>query len=171
MEENGVRRVLWVPAKLDQEAEKLREKIGYTRSGFYRYALTRLLEQMLLTNLQEAQLRPWQEVVGALTGIETGDTEITVILTCTISKQIAISLPKDQLETSQLQQLIGKKIGILKTDNPKKPYMIRLMEIPVAQKTSSWLLWSRHSLLLTALKFDALKFALSQSGLRLSWWF
>jgi hypothetical protein len=42
----GVRRVVWIPTKLDQKIEEARKTIGYTRSGFYRYAVTRLLEEM-----------------------------------------------------------------------------------------------------------------------------
>ena len=75
--EEGIRRVVWVPKKLDKEIEILRRKIGYTRSGFYRYALTRLLEQLLLSKRTKVQLRPWEEIIGTLQTIETNSQTIT----------------------------------------------------------------------------------------------
>ncbi|MEM2440516.1 MAG: hypothetical protein QW493_04805 [Candidatus Bathyarchaeia archaeon] len=44
--ENGVRRVVWMPLELDRIAEDTRKKMGYTRSGFYKYAVTLLLQQL-----------------------------------------------------------------------------------------------------------------------------
>jgi hypothetical protein len=73
---------------------------------------------------QKQYLEPWEEAIGTLERIEPNQTETTAILICTIQKRIAIALPK----TNQLNKLIGKKIGILKTDDRKKPYTIRLME-------------------------------------------
>lgn len=46
MEESGVRRVVWVPNELDEIIEKVRKKLGISRSGFYRNAVLRYLESL-----------------------------------------------------------------------------------------------------------------------------
>jgi hypothetical protein len=171
LEENGIRRVVWVPQKLDDEIENLRQKIGYTRSGFYRYAVTRLMEQMLLSKRKEVKLRPWEEIVGVLKTVETDTETVTAIISCTQNLEIALPYPKDTTEATTIQNLnkhLGQKIAILKTDIPEKPLIIRTFkQTPVAQNASSWLLWLRRSMSLTTFKFDGLKFALWLFGLRL----
>lgn len=46
MERNGIRRVVWMPLELDSLAEETRKKLGLSRSGFYKYAVTQLLQQL-----------------------------------------------------------------------------------------------------------------------------
>lgn len=46
MERNGIRRVVWMPYELDNLAEETRKKLGLSRSGFYKYAVTSLLQQL-----------------------------------------------------------------------------------------------------------------------------
>ena len=45
-EEKGVRRVVWIPLELDALIEGVREKIGLSRSSFYRNAVLRYLESL-----------------------------------------------------------------------------------------------------------------------------
>jgi hypothetical protein len=45
-EEKGVRRVVWIPLELDALIEEVRNKIGLSRSGFYRNAILRYLESL-----------------------------------------------------------------------------------------------------------------------------
>jgi len=133
LEENGVRRVVWVPEKLDQEIENLRKKIGYTRSGFYRYAVTRLMEQMLLSKRKEVRLQPWEEIVGTLKTIETTTETITAIISCTQNLEIALPYQKDTTEANIIQNLnkqLGQKIAILRIDNPKQPLTIKTLNEP-----------------------------------------
>jgi predicted DNA-binding transcriptional regulator len=121
---------------------------------------------------QETHLSPWEEAIGTLDKVENSETHTIALLTCTYKKQIAIPLPKDQPETKKLQELLGKKIAILKTDNPDKPLAIRAFtETPDAKNIHCWNLWLRRSLLCFALKGYALKFSLWYLGLRLRWWF
>lgn len=121
---------------------------------------------------QQTYLAPWQEAIGILDRIETSETQTIALLTCTYKKQIAIPLPKDHPETKKLQKLLGKKIAILKTDNPQKPLAIRsFMEPPDANNQCCWKQQLRRSLLCYAFKRYALKFSLWLSELRLSWWF
>jgi hypothetical protein len=131
--EKGVRRVVWIPQKLDQEIEDLRRNIGYTRSGFYRYALTRLMEQLLLTRQTEVNLQPWQEIIGTLKEVKTDGETTTAIITCTHNTDYSISYPNGtkEAETLQtLQNLKGQKVAILRTDLPDKPIIIRSLKEP-----------------------------------------
>ena len=47
-EENGTRRSVWMPKDLDIVVEKARRKLGLNRSAFYKYALTKLLQDLSL---------------------------------------------------------------------------------------------------------------------------
>jgi hypothetical protein len=91
------------------------------------------LEKSKLKTLaqQNVYLRPWDEIVGTLSGTEITHTEITALLTCTYEKHIAITIPKDKPEIQQLQEqlqtLQGQKIAIFKTDNPQKPFIVRTL--------------------------------------------
>lgn len=44
--EKGERRTFWIPNNLDSIIEEVREKLGMSKSAFYRYAVVRLLEEM-----------------------------------------------------------------------------------------------------------------------------
>ena len=172
---NGIRRVVWIPSKLDEKIEDTRKRIGYTRSAFYRYAVTRLLEQMsILSKPKEIQLRPWDEITGILCGLEANDFEISAILSYTRSEDIAITFPKNSQEATLLKQnlnnLLGQKIAILKTDNPQQPLIIKILgETTVADNYPLALLLFRSSMLCVAFKdfrLVALKFALMRLGPR-----
>jgi len=43
--ESGKRRTVWLPAKLDQKAEEVRESLGLGLSAFYRFAITEIVKQ------------------------------------------------------------------------------------------------------------------------------
>jgi uncharacterized linocin/CFP29 family protein len=79
---------------------------------------------------QRTYLKPWQEIIGTLTGIETTETDLIALLTCTFEKHIAITIQGDRPETERVQKLLGRKIAILKTDNPQKPLVIRTIPEP-----------------------------------------
>lgn len=77
---------------------------------------------------QMVWLRAWDEVIGTLTGIETTDTDIVALLTCTIEKHAAITIPTANSDIQQqLKKLLGRRIAILRTEDPSKPFMIRLI--------------------------------------------
>jgi hypothetical protein len=129
--EKGIRRVVWVSEKLDREIENLRHNIGYTRSGFCRYALTRLIEELLLTKQKELHLQPWQEIVGTLKEIKTNEETTTAIITCTQHTDCSISYSNGTKEAETLQTLQnskGQKIAILRTDIPEKPILTQRLE-------------------------------------------
>jgi len=53
--DSGIRRMVWLSWTLDSLAEQARESMGLSRSGLYRYALTRLLEQMSILSSKVKQ--------------------------------------------------------------------------------------------------------------------
>lgn len=55
MTKKGVRRMVWLSITLDRLAEQARGSMGLSRSGLYRYALTRLLEQMSILSTKAKQ--------------------------------------------------------------------------------------------------------------------
>ncbi|MCD6263954.1 hypothetical protein J7L60_06075 [Candidatus Bathyarchaeota archaeon] len=44
--EKGIRRTFWLPNDLDKIVEDARIRLGMSRSGFYRYAIIRILENL-----------------------------------------------------------------------------------------------------------------------------
>jgi ACT domain-containing protein len=55
--ENGVRRVVWMPSELDNMAESTRQKLGLNRSAFYKYAVTKMLQELnvLTTSIHKTE--------------------------------------------------------------------------------------------------------------------
>jgi len=45
--EKGTRRTIWLPTNLDAKAEEVRKALGLGRSGFYRYAVTKIIESTI----------------------------------------------------------------------------------------------------------------------------
>jgi hypothetical protein len=43
--QKGTRRTVWLPAELEAKAEEVRRALGLGRSGFYRYAVTKIVER------------------------------------------------------------------------------------------------------------------------------
>ena len=134
------------------DVEKIRTSCGI---GNWNTALKHLLELHSQGSIQgqrttkgwvfwsyeETHLVPWQEAIGILDRLETSETQAIALLTCTYKRQIAIPLSKNQPETKKLQNLIGQKIRILKTDIPDKPIIIRTLDATTAaHKKPYWLL-------------------------------
>jgi hypothetical protein len=151
--EHGIRRVVWLPKKLDAKIEETRRSIGYTRSGFYRYALTRFLEDLLLYKQKTVHLQPWEEITGTLKEIRIDAETTTAVITCIHHTDYAISYPNQTKEAETLQTLKnqkGQKVAILRTD---QSILIRNLKEPAA--TSKLFLQSllvRSSLLWIAFK-------------------
>jgi len=45
-DEGGTRRSVWMPENLDIIIEQTRKKLGMNRSAFYKYAVTKLLQDL-----------------------------------------------------------------------------------------------------------------------------
>ena len=83
-------------------------------------------------NLAEKKnLRVWEEIVGVCSKIREEDSKIIIFLR-TDKGMFKILLCRDFLEPLKLNELLkkiqGRKIGILRTDDPKKPYVIRIIK-------------------------------------------
>ena len=67
-------------------------------------------------------LKNWEEAVGDLTGIKDDDLIITLEFT-TVWK---VDVPKISKNlTNKLKNMIGKRIGVIKTDIPGKEVLVR----------------------------------------------
>jgi metal-responsive CopG/Arc/MetJ family transcriptional regulator len=43
--EKGKRQTVWLPEKLNEKAEEVRQKLGLSKSGFYRFAIVEIIKQ------------------------------------------------------------------------------------------------------------------------------
>jgi hypothetical protein len=77
---------------------------------------------------KEVRLQPWQEVVGTLKEIKVEGDHTTAILRCTRQVYFVISYLNGTKEAEILQtldDLLGKKVAILRTDIPENPILAR----------------------------------------------
>jgi hypothetical protein len=85
----------------------------------------------LRNSIIEKHLQTWEEITGVCYEIKVENKEKIAIYLKTTAKTYKIFLPCNLFER-QLEKLIkevkGKKIGILRTDDPSKPYVIRIVE-------------------------------------------
>ena len=67
--------------------------------------------------MKKTNLRPWQEVIGTVEGVET-DKEIAVIRISS-RRRVSLEIPINELKgcDMSLEQLVGQRISILRTDN------------------------------------------------------
>jgi len=77
-------------------------------------------------------LKPWQECVGTYRGLRTSKNEIAIILSLTNGQVLEIFLHKASVEeenvlTELRNNLIGRKIGIMKVDDRENPILIRTL--------------------------------------------
>lgn len=54
-EENGTRRTIWVASDMDIIIENTRKRLGMNRSAFYKYALTKLLQDLSILSARVHQ--------------------------------------------------------------------------------------------------------------------
>jgi len=77
---------------------------------------------------KEIRLQPWQEIVGTLREIKVEGDQTTAILRYTRQVDFVISYLNGTKEAEILQtldNLLGKKVAILRTDIPEKPILAR----------------------------------------------
>jgi hypothetical protein len=77
---------------------------------------------------KEIRLQPWQEIVGTLREIKVEGDQTTAILRYTRQVDFVISYLNGTKEAKILQtldNLLGKKVAILRTDIPEKPILAR----------------------------------------------
>lgn len=72
------------------------------------------------------KLQQWEEIVGFLKGFENSK-EGTVTLIVEINNTfVRIDLPA-LYDMTKYRALMNRKVGILKTDDPQRPYLVRVM--------------------------------------------
>jgi len=90
-------------------------------------------KQSTLPKRKEVRLKSWEELQGTLTRLEANDYEISAIFTCTRNIDMAITFSKDSKEATILEKalnnLLGQKIAILKTDRPQQPIIIKPVDV------------------------------------------
>ena len=84
----------------------------------------------LTANVPIKHLSLWEEIVGVCTEIREEDSKITIFLRSG-KKMFKILLCRDFFESIKLNELLkkiqGQKIGILRKDDPKNLYVIRII--------------------------------------------
>jgi len=67
--------------------------------------------------MKKINLRPWQEVIGTVDGVET--YEESVVINILTSRRVSLEIPINKLKVYDvsLEQLVGQRISILRTDN------------------------------------------------------
>jgi len=79
------------------------------------------------TEAREEHLRLWDEVLGVYQGVEITEFQATLLF-----RKLRISFPVHSPEAEILKKLgdslLGKRIGILKTDLREKPLVIRVLK-------------------------------------------
>ena len=83
---------------------------------------------MFASEPQAVRLPLWSEVVGVFNGLSSDDSRIYINIG---NKKLYI--PKESIESETAvdnlhQGLIGHKIGLLHTDEPMKPLVVRLID-------------------------------------------
>lgn len=88
-------------------------------------ALTQTFDDTLVTRLGE-----WQEVIGVLRSVDRISGVITF-------RNLRVIVPPRELEALRdLESFTGRRVGILRTDLPHKPLLLRLAEEPSADEAN-----------------------------------
>ncbi len=69
-------------------------------------------------HVTKLKLECWQEVIGLLERIENGNNGTKLL---TLLMRVGVEVP----HKLDVEELIGHKVGILRSDDPKKAYLIR----------------------------------------------
>jgi hypothetical protein len=81
-------------------------------------------------DVKEIKLEVWQEIIGHCVRFEAKKDQVTVILRV-CGQNVRIAYPRNSEEGIVLRRfgrkLVGQKIGILRTDIPAKPIVVRVM--------------------------------------------
>jgi len=82
------------------------------------------------TDVKEIRLQVWEEVIGKCVKFETKKDQIVAILRI-CGRRVRMAYPHDSQEGIILKRfgrkLVGQRIGILRTDIPAKPIIVRIM--------------------------------------------
>jgi len=82
------------------------------------------------TDVKEIRLQVWEEVIGKCVKFET-KKDLAVVILRICGRRVRMVYTRDSQEGIILKRfgrnLVGQKIGILRTDIPAKPIIVRIM--------------------------------------------
>jgi len=82
------------------------------------------------TEIREMKLQIWQEIIGDCVKFEAKKDQVAIILRI-YGQNVRITYERNSKEGIILKRfgrkLVGRKLGILRTDNPVKPIAVRIM--------------------------------------------
>jgi hypothetical protein len=89
------------------------------------------------TDIKEIKLQIWEEIIGNCVKFEDQKDQVVLVLRTCQNMQIAYQRKsKEGIILRKFgKKLIGRKLGILRTDIPAKPIVVRI--IPKKKSTSS----------------------------------
>ena len=84
---------------------------------------------MTKTDIREMRLKIWEEIIGCCVRFEVKRDQVAVILRACQNVQIAYERnSKEGIILRRFgRKLVGRKVGILRTDIPAKPIIVRVM--------------------------------------------
>jgi len=92
---------------------------------------------------EKGKLDRWEEIVGTLLSVQDYDNFIRIAIKVSYSKTVILEFPIDSKEGKALASKLGEmknteKVGILRTDIPNKPIVVRVKEGDDAQEVGSY---------------------------------
>ena len=106
---------------------------------------------------QETHLRPWEEAIGHFEALQVNEDNVVLTLTRTY-RNIKIAFPKNSPEAQTITQTLantpkGTKIALLKTDDPQKPLLLRILNATTVANKRRWALqWVRTRVVATVIE-------------------
>jgi len=70
------------------------------------------------------QLKAWQELVGRLVNVQNNYDGTTTLTVAAHDRIIEVNVPSG---ISDFKKLLNCKIGILKTNDPNRPFLVRIV--------------------------------------------
>lgn len=72
------------------------------------------------------KLGSWEEIIGHLMAVKDNGDGTTTLVFMVDSRMIEVTVPSD---TGNLERLVNHRIGLLRTDDQQRPYIVRMIEV------------------------------------------
>lgn len=85
----------------------------------------------MISRIDEVKLRLWEEIIGICTNISIEPKTITLhLLVQNRQSRVVFNLESKEGKLIRYikKKAVGKRIGILRTDNPDKPIAVRIID-------------------------------------------
>ena len=70
------------------------------------------------------QLKTWEELVGRLVNVQNNNDGTTTLTVAAHDRIIEVNIPSG---ISDFRKLLNCKIGVLKTNDPNRPFLLRIV--------------------------------------------